>query len=193
MGNDIQKSVKLRYKQDEIEFLETKLSTGTQNPYENLEQRCEKKISKILLGHADALDSTPGKLGSGQDGDESPVAKALSNIQVKDTRFVATVVNNSLIPKLKALGIPIPDGWVFGFSNDDEVMAARRKEDANNKATADVVVALTQAGFEVAPEYIVERTGIPVTKKATPIDNQPVFSEQVTNTLHNLYGTHPSY
>ena len=39
--------------------------------YADLEERLEKKISKLILGHADALDSTPGKLGGSQ-GEESP-------------------------------------------------------------------------------------------------------------------------
>jgi hypothetical protein len=89
---------------DEIEFLETALGGTGWKGYDNLEERCMKMISKIILGHADALDSTPGKLGGGQDGEQSPVAKALSDKQTKDGRFISPIINRELTPQVTRPG-----------------------------------------------------------------------------------------
>lgn len=145
---------------DEISFLETALGGTGWKGYENLEDRCKKFISKIILGHADALDSTPGKLGGGQDGEESPVAKALSDKQTKDGRFIQPIVNQELIPRLKELGIQIPDGWEWVLDNDDEQVEQREREDKNNKVTAEIAQVMKNAGLKMSAEYFQERTGI---------------------------------
>lgn len=174
---------------DEIELLQTTNSLGKQNPYENLEIRCEQKISKLILGHADALDSTAGKLGGNQGGEKSPAQIALDEIQTMDGRFIANIVNQDLIPKLQALGVKIPLGLVFEFSNDAEVNEARVAEDKNNETTVKNVLTLSQAGFEVDPTYITERTGIPVTKKevAPPAVAPNKSFEDIKNEIKQLY------
>jgi phage gp29-like protein len=143
---------------DEITFLETALGGTGWKGYENLEDRCKKFVSKIILGHADALDSTPGKLGGGQDGEQSPVAKALSDKQTKDGRFIQPIVNRELIPRLKELGFKIPDGWEFVFDNDDELVEQREREDKNNQATAQVAKTMKESGMEMDEVYFTERT-----------------------------------
>ena len=49
---------------DDLEFINANGSGSGWQGYENFEKRCESKISKLILGHADALDSIPGKLGN---------------------------------------------------------------------------------------------------------------------------------
>lgn len=156
---------------DEIEFLETALGGTGWKGYDNLEDRCKKFVSKIILGHADALDSTPGKLGGGQDGEQSPVAKALSDKQTKDGRFIAPIINRELIPRLKELGFQIPDGWEFVFDNDDELVEQREREDKNNKETAGIAKTMKEAGMEMDVVYFTERTGIPAKKIVEPDPN----------------------
>lgn len=145
---------------DEIEFLETALGGTGWKGYENLEDRCKKFISKIILGHADALDSTPGKLGGGQDGEQSPVAKALSDKQTKDGRFMQPIINRELIPRLRDLGFQIPEGWEFTFDNDDEQVEQREREDKNNKVTAEIAQTMKNAGLKMSAKYFQDRTGI---------------------------------
>jgi phage gp29-like protein len=146
---------------DEIEFLETALGGTGWKGYDNLEERCMKMISKIILGHADALDSTPGKLGGGQDGEQSPVAKALSDKQTKDGRFISPIINRELLPRLRDLGFKIPDGWEFVFDNDDELVEQREREDKNNAVTAGIAQTMKNAGMKMDTQYFTERTGIP--------------------------------
>lgn len=145
---------------DEIEFLETALGGTGWKGYENLEDRCKKFISKIILGHADALDSTPGKLGGGQDGEQSPVAKALSDKQTKDGRFIQPIVNRELIPRLRDLGFQIPEGWEWTLDNDDEQVEQREREDKNNAVTAEIAQTMKNAGLKMSSKYFQDRTGI---------------------------------
>lgn len=177
---------------DEIEFLEAALAGTGWNGYDNLESRMFKVISKLLLGHADALDSTPGKLGGSQDGTESPAQIALAEVQAEDGTLIEQTVNEELIPKLKRLGFNIPDGLVFKFTNDDETEEQRRREDESNKTTAEVAKILGEAGFDVDPAYITERTKIPVEKKPEPepLDNKDEengLPSKVKNKLKDLY------
>lgn len=162
---------------DEITFLEAALAGTGWNGYDNLENRLEKKISKIILGHSDGIDTTPGKLGGTQDGKDSPVAQALSEIQSEDGRMIEQIVNDDLLPKLRKLGIPIPEDIRFGFKNDDELVETRTREDEANQATALVAKTLSDAGFDVDPAYITKRTNIKVDKKEIPEPLDPDISD----------------
>lgn len=188
-----------------IEFIETNLGgTGWQG-YENLEKRCEAKISKIILGHADALDSIPGKLGN--DGEESPAEKAKKAKQAKDSKFIEALVNEELLPRMREMGVNIPEDLHFEYKNDDEKEETRQKEDKSNQATALIAKTMKDAGLEMDAAYYTERTGIPAKKieipapvVAAPIEEEeeeeddeekePVdtkLTEKVKNKLETLY------
>lgn len=172
---------------DEINFLETSLAGTGYKAYESLETRCEKKVSKIILGHADAVDSTPGKLGGGQDGEQSPASMALGDKQMKDGRFVESVINAQLFPKLRSIGLKIPDGVRFCFLNDGEEEAIREAEDKSNKVTAEIAQTMKNAGMQMDPKYFTERTGIPAEKieVPAPLQKEPDGDEGKENDLRN--------
>lgn len=152
---------------DSVELVESaKLGTGYKI-YESLEQRCEKKISKIILGHADALDSVPGKLG-GQDQEDSPVNRALDNTCTVDMNDLMDLTNDQLIPKLRNLGFNIPQGNKFIFDNNEELEEVREKEDDANTKTATIFQTIKNAGGDPDWNYFTERTGIPVVKSEIP-------------------------
>lgn len=146
---------------DELELVESKGMGSGYKIYENLEQRCEKKISKIILGHSDALDSTAGKLGS-SDGTESPAHMALKDKQAADGAFVEDVINGILIPKMINLGFNIDPRFKFKFSNNREIIEAREEEDEAIKRVSEYVKQLTDSGIKVDPVWVAERTGVPV-------------------------------
>lgn len=152
---------------DDIEMLESKSLGLGYKIYESLEKRIEQKMSKIILGHADAMDSTPGKLGAGQ-GDDNPVSEALSAIATVDMNDLADCTNNQLIPKLRTLGFLIPEEEVFEFENNEEIQEIREREDESNLNTATVFKTIKDAGGEPDWEYFSKRTGIMV-KKAEPL------------------------
>jgi hypothetical protein len=122
----------------------------------------EQTISKIILGHADVLDSVPGKLGS-QEGDDNPVTRALEDIQTNDGILVQNVVNNKLLPRMRKHGFKIPLNYHFEFLNDQEKEKIRANEDKSNKAVADIALTMKNAGLRMDPKYFSERTNIPCT------------------------------
>ena len=149
---------------DEIEFLEAGSKGKGYESFDNFEARLHKKISKALLGHADAIDSTPGKLG----GQNESVEAALREIEATDNTFVENVINESLFPKLRNLGFIIPEGYKLKYSNDKEEQQATLKKDESNKLFTDYVKTLSDAGFDVDAKDIEERTGLKVVKKPEP-------------------------
>jgi hypothetical protein len=167
---------------DELDLVESSGSGAGFKIYESLEKRCEAKISKVLLGHADALDSTAGKLGAGQ-GEDSPVAQALQDVQTTDIRFLESNINTELLPRLRELGLAIPEDLHFEIKNDEEREEARRREDQSNKMTADIAQVMKNAGLQMDSAYFEERTGIPTTPITAPTDNLT----KVQNKLRNLY------
>lgn len=147
--------------QDELQLLESRIGTGSgYQSYSDFEKRCEAKITKLILGHADALDSTPGKLGAGQ-GEDSPVSQALTEIQVADGRLVQNIINGSLLPKMRTNGFRLPMNYHFEYENDDEAEEFRRREDQSNQATATIAETMKNAGLQMDAKYFSDRTGIP--------------------------------
>jgi phage gp29-like protein len=163
--------------EDEIAFIETALGGTGYNGYDNLEQRLEKKISKIILGHADALDSIPGKLGnSGQT--KSPADRAMEDKQTKDGSFISNVVNNGLIVNMRALGFSIPDDVKAVLKNDAEIMET-------NNAIISQAVEMSKAGLTMDGKYFTDQTGIPVSVPVVPAT--PSFNQEVKNKLEKIY------
>lgn len=182
---------------ESIEFIESKLSgTGWQS-YVSLMDICQKTISKLILGHADAMDSTPGKLGGTQGGTDgfgepgSTTDEALRDKQTKDGRFMQPVINTLLLPKLRnlPLDLKIPDGYRFEYTNDQEVQQQRSREDNSNLSTAKIAQTMSTAGLQMDPKYFQERTGIPTTSAPIPAPGgtEPPLTGRVTNKLKKLY------
>lgn len=170
---------------DEVELLESKGNGQGFKIYADLEKRLENKISKIILGHADALDSTPGRLG-GTDGEVSASALALIDKQTVDGTFVEDIVNDVLIPKMLLHGFKIDTSYKFCFKNNQEVVENRINEDKANKVTADIAYTMAQAGLEMDAEYFEERTGIKTAKKE--VAPKETFTTSVKNKLEKIYG-----
>ena len=172
-----------------IEFHESNSGNGYKG-YESLEMRCEKKISKLILGHADAMDSTPGKLGAGQGlNEESPTGKALVDTEKKQDKFLLQVLNDTVLPKLIKLGFPVKDCCKFAVTRDKEKLEARKKEDAANQETATIFQTIKNAGGKPDWKYFTERTGIPVEEVEEEDPVMPInpASKNLHNKLRNIY------
>jgi phage gp29-like protein len=157
---------------DEIEFIESKNAGSGYNSFDNLENRCEKKISKIILGHADAIDSTSGKLGSNDE-----VKDALESLEVSDNRFVEYQINDVFFDKLRAIGFNIPLGYKFQFVNTHEKTEKLESESTVNQLFANVVKTLNEAGHYIDDKIIFEKTGLKTQKVVQP----------VSQSIKNLY------
>lgn len=194
---------------ESIEFIESKLSgTGWQS-YVSLMDICQKTISKLLLGHADAMDSTPGKLGGSQGGADafgepgSSSDEAQRDKQTKDGRFMQPVINHQLLPKLRnlPLDLKIPEGYRFEYTNDQEANQQRSREDTSNLKTAQIAQTMKTAGLQMDANYFQERTGIPTTTAPMPGlpaagedagNKDPEHTARVQNKLKKLYRQNPA-
>jgi len=171
---------------DELELVESKGMGQGYKIYPDLEKRLENKISKIILGHADAMDSVSGKLGATQ-GEDSPAHMALRDKQASDGAFLEDVVNDTLIPKMIKLGFNIDPSFRFVFDNNQELVEKREREDKNNLVTAQVAYQMKQAGLQFDPVQFEEITGIKTTVAPTSAPIKPPFTNRVKNKLDQLY------
>jgi phage gp29-like protein len=149
---------------DMSDKIELKSATGQgegYKSYDNFEQRLEKKISKVLLGHSDAMDSTSGKLGS-QQGKDNPVYESLQDVCKKDCDFLTEVINDNLIPRLRKLGYNIPAGVRFQFANDLEKREEKKQETEMRSGVAEYVSKLHAAGFTMDAAELSEILGVDV-------------------------------
>jgi hypothetical protein len=167
---------------EEIEFITNSQGGSGYMIYENLETRCEKKISKILLGHADALDSIAGKLGN--DSGDSPAQKSIDNVQTVDGLYIENIVNNQVIPKLKSIGFYIPESTKFKYSNSSEEMENTNHEIEMNTKIATIAQTMKNAGLQMDAKYFEDQTGIPTTQIAPSFNP---LSNRITNKLNEIY------
>lgn len=130
--------------------------------YDNVETRLESVLSKLILGHEDAIRSLPGKLGGMQaankDGfNESLVEQAMNDKQTKVGNFVCRKVNEIGAPAFRSLGKYvgsgvisklIPEGYYFGLLNDKEEAEIRRRRNAQNLVESEVALNLFKAGYK---------------------------------------------
>jgi len=164
--------------EDEIAFLETALGgTGWQG-YDNFEQRLEKKISKVILGHADAMDSVPGKLGNSNE--KSPAEKAMEDKQTKDGSFISNVINNGLLVNMRNLGFDIPIETKFRFKNDAEIVET-------NNIIINQAVEMYKGGLTMDGEYFTKQTGIPIAAHVAPVISKSPLSDSIKNKLDKIY------
>lgn len=164
---------------EELSFVNGNDGAGYMS-YDNFEHRLEKKITKLVLGHEDAISSIAGQLGAGQ-GKESGVYQALEDIENVDTRFLENVVTHFL-EKAIALGLPIPVGAKFKFKNDKEAEEIKVKQTEQNTKIAAYILSLKNAGYTVDEKQLAEMTGLKITKEA--IAPPPT---NIATKLKNLY------
>jgi Protein of unknown function (DUF935) len=163
--------------EDEISFLEAKTNGTGYKGYSDFEMRLLKMISKVILGHADAMDSIPGKLGNGKDG--SPSDEALKDKQTKDGGFISNVVNNKLLVNMRNLGFAIPLETIAVLKNDSEIM------ESNNAVIAQAVE-MNKAGLVMDGKYFTKQTGIPTAAAAVTTE----FNSNIKNKLDKIYNKH---
>lgn len=160
---------------DELTFVESSQKSGAVQTYESFEKRLESKISKIILGHADALDSTPGKLGA-----ESSVEKALMKVMEYDGFFVENVINENFIPSLIKHKL-LPVGVQFNFKNSHEINEIKQRDTENTQKWATIAQTMSQAGLYLDPKVFEEKTGIKTIAKQPAVDS-------IQNKLKSIYG-----
>ena len=168
---------------DEVELVESSKGKGNQG-FEDFETRMLKMINKVVLGHADAIDSQTGKLGA-----QTEVQKAIDNKEKLDNRWMEDALAAQVIPKLMNLGLPIKPGYYIKIINNKEQEQQRANEDASNQITATIFKTIKDAGGDADWKYFTERTGIPVEKSEEPAP--PMIGKDVAAKIKALYNARP--
>ncbi len=154
--------------------------------YDNFENRLERKATKIILGHADAMDSVPGKLG-GEQGDDNPIKKALDAVETKQCRIFEHEVNSQIIPKLINLGFPIKPGSRFRFKNDAEVNEIKEATNKNLLAVAMICKTFSEAGVKPPLDWITKTTGIKMEAIELPEPPTENDNKETQTKIKNFY------
>lgn len=129
------------------------------------------------------MDSTAGKLGSDANGS---AVQALKAIQTADGRFVTNLINSQLIPKMRQIGFDLPEGIYFEFSDNEMEQEEEAMELDRQLKVANLALKLKQAGLSVLPEWVTEKTEIPV-EIAKGANVPPAMAQNVIESLRNLY------
>lgn len=154
---------------ERLEFVTDGAKGNGYKSYADFRQALMGDVAKLWLGHQDAISSVPGKLGSSQvsggpthdDAAATPIASALRDIQTKDAQFCEPVYNDMLLPKLRSIGIPVPEGGYIIYLNDAEERAIQDSKNTTNQAFATNVMTLAQAGKKVKNSFIETSMGFP--------------------------------
>jgi hypothetical protein len=174
-------------KQDEYELINGDTAGTGWKSYDNLEARCKKAISTIILGHEDGLASSSGKLS--KDDDESPQQKALKACESIDTKFEETIVNNILIPKLIKLGIKIPLGKKYKLKNDNEKQETSKKEAKTAQDWATVAKTMSEAGLKMDPKIFSAKSGVEKVEGVEKETPQSSLSPKFKEKLNKVYAS----
>jgi hypothetical protein len=164
--------------EDEITY-EMAQNAGTAwKSYENFEQRLLSIIYKLVLGHEDAMKSTPGKLGGMQAANKdgfnvTMVEQAMNNKQIVAGNFVCNNINDIAAPKFRKLGKYVgskiigglfPEGYKFGLKNDKEENDIKRRDNADKLVISTWAKNLNDAGYNVDVKELSERIGLTLTE-----------------------------
>ena len=151
-------------KEDELQLVQNPSSGNAWQSYTSLEERCKKSITAVILGHEDCMSSTPGKLGSQQGNENSPVQVALREIETEQDKWLCSVINDNVLPKLRNLGFQIPQDVRYGYLNNAEQNEIAEIENKRKSDFANVVETLTRAGYNVDAKFVEEQTGMKMGK-----------------------------
>lgn len=131
---------------EELELVSADTGTGYKS-YEDYCRYLDSQISKVVLGQTMTTDD-----GSSQS-QANVHSETLNTRTVRDTWLLEATVNDVLIPKMKALGVPFPEGANFKIVD---------KEKLSSEDKFQRVIDLKNAGFSVPNDWITEEFNIPL-------------------------------
>jgi phage gp29-like protein len=146
-----------------VEFLEHKAGTASTELYKTLVDACNTEMSKAILGHGAAADSTPGRLGGERD------AMAVRKDLIDGDKEIVCRVFNELIDWLVDFNFGDVDRPKFVMYEEEDVDAALSERDKN--LTDGGRVKLTKVYYQRA--YGFKDDEIEIAEPPTPGAKQP--------------------
>lgn len=164
---------------DELAYVMAEAAGSAWKVYENIEERMQGVVAQLMLGHTDAMKSTPGKLGGLQNANKSGnnislVQQAMNAKQVMIGNFVCRGINNIGAPKFRALGKYVgsktiaglfPEGARYKLLNDTEETETRRKKREDQQSLAVIAKTFNDGGYDVDVKQMQKMTGLKLTKQ----------------------------
>ncbi len=172
-------------KDEEIHFEDTSKGAGFKG-YGDLEMRLEKKISKAVLGHSDAIDSA-GKTPQNASGQSStgmgssPQAQALNDIQAEDGDFLTEIINTKLFDFCRRNGINIPKNLSYKFTNDNEEKELAKWQNEQNVEISLMVQQLANGNIQVDPSTLEKIMGGNIKLGLMPQPVQPAAQPNIND------------
>jgi phage gp29-like protein len=128
---------------DLIEFVSASSNSSAGLNYENLIDKADAQISKVILGQTMLSDS-------GASYSQSKVHERVAQTIIEsDQKRIERLVNGQILPKLTSLGWDF-EGLTFQYVKQDEHTQLEK---------AEIVGKLSQAGYTIDPEQIEEEFG----------------------------------
>ena len=153
-------------------------STDTYNVFDAMIKRINSEISKVILGQ-DA--TTTNKDSKGTYGSLKVMQEVANDRHESDKLFIQYIINKKLLPLLANLS-----SKYTGFA--DAVFEWNQSENLDNGTYLDRVIRLKQAGFEIDPDAVAERTGIPIIGIQAPEGPNPDGKKKkITANVHSYY------
>ncbi len=112
-----------------VEFLKNDAKTASADIYKGMADFCNAEISKAIIGHAGAADSTPGKLG----GEDNALA-VRADLVLQDKRLVERTMN-TLIEWIIEINFGDAEAPKFCLYAEEEVDLTATERDKNLSAT----------------------------------------------------------
>jgi phage gp29-like protein len=139
-----------------LDIIESKRSTGD---HQGFEDRCNKGISVVILGHANAIENTSGL----QVGENLSAFKVRHSISVDDAIFIEEVINSQLIPTI----------WTRNFGDDRlPELQIDKSEPVDARQMQDSIELSWRIGFPVDPDDV-RKLGLKLPADQEPISRQP--------------------
>jgi hypothetical protein len=156
---------------DEVSFVEQKGGNDPHNIYGMLIEKCDQAISKIILSQTGTTDE---KSFTGAAGVHKGI---LDDLIFSDKLDISTEVNDSLIPRMKRIGMISTEKKIFGqwdFSEQVDITQHTKN-----------ILSLSQAGHIVTSDEVTKKTGYELDTTIIAVPENKMAS--IMNKVDNLY------
>jgi len=147
-------------KEDDLDFGSTSGGSNSSDIFINLIELMNAELSKLILGHSAAADSTSGKLGNEDQAIQTGFEK-----EKNDMRFIKMICRDKLFPFMRNLGFKIPDNTELIWDNDAEEVQEKQIQADYNTKMATIISQLNTSGIQVDINQVSELMELKLTEK----------------------------
>ncbi|WP_448529164.1 phage portal protein family protein [Raineya sp.] len=178
VGND---GLGILSKDDEINYFQPNAGADASKTFENLTERVNSEISKLILGHTKAADDEAKNAQQTYINKEAINKTPSEERAESDMVFVQNIVNEQLLPRLIRFGYPF-EGLTFIYNR-----IRNQKIAENQKTITPDLLKVVLEHYELPEEFFEKNFGLKVLPKQNQTKQNPFSS---LNHYQNLYHLH---